>query len=190
MYALFDFKNREAFRSWLEKNHDQSNGIELYIYKKGFTDSGISYEDAVQVALCYGWIDSVVHSYNQEKFQQHFSPRRKSSNWSLSNIKRMKLLIDSNEMTEYGLKYFDISLLDNLDEMIIEDELFKSSAPDIPDFFKEILVKENSLELFSNLTAAVQRRYIDYILASKKDETSIRRCNKIVKMLNSEEPYL
>ena len=66
----------------------------IYLYKKGFAHLGLTYEDAVRIALCYGWIDAVTHSHDEKKIRQYFAPRQKRSNWSLSNIIRMKELIE------------------------------------------------------------------------------------------------
>lgn len=86
MKDVFDFNSKEDFKAWLELNHENSKGVDIYIYKKNFHHKGLSYEDAVRSALCYGWIDAVTHSYNEEKFIQYFAKRKKNSNWSLSNI--------------------------------------------------------------------------------------------------------
>jgi uncharacterized protein YdeI (YjbR/CyaY-like superfamily) len=102
----------------------------------------------------------------------------------------MKALIDSNKMTAHGLKYFDIKLLDNIDQMIVDDMSPKSKPVEMPEFFKKMLVDEHSLELFLNKTKSTQKMYIHYILDAKKDETKIRRCHKIIGILNGKNNNL
>ena len=147
--SIMDFKDITEFKEWLKSNHETSNGEKLFIYKKGYHHLGISYEEAVLAALCYGWIDSTVHRHNDEKFIQNYSPRRKNSNWSISNIKRMKLLIAEEEMTEYGLKFFDLNLLDQLDELIEKDKAYKNGTITMLPFLQEILIDSNAIEKVS-----------------------------------------
>jgi uncharacterized protein YdeI (YjbR/CyaY-like superfamily) len=175
-----NFKNSQAFRDWLIENHDTSEGKHIYIYKKGHHHKGINYEDAVCTALCYGWIDAVTHACDDEKFIQYFARRRKKSHWSISNIKRMKKMIHSGQMTEVGLKMFDLNLIKQLPEL----EKKASGTPSVPDYFIEILVQFHMLDAFEALSHSVQKRYIYYIKDAKHMETKIRRCHKIIDILN------
>jgi len=190
MKTTLDFKTKEEFRTWLIKNHDSHQGIDLFLYKKGHTDKGLTYEDAVRTALCYGWIDAVTHSYDEVKFIQYFAPRLKTSNWSLSNIKRMKSLLETGDMTDSGLKFFDKKLLDDLDRLIEEEEKAKMNPVEIPEFFQKILKEENSIELFQKETKSAKRRYIAYIMDAKQEKTKIRRCHKVVGIINGEKNNL
>lgn len=190
MKTILDFKNKEEFRTWLKENHNTSKGVNIFMYKKEFSDLGLTYEDAVKTALCYGWIDAVTHSYDEQKFIQYFAKRKKGSNWSLSNIKRVKDLIDSNEMTENGLNFFDMNLLSDLDHIIEDSKRSNYVTVEIPEFFRQILVKEHSLELFLKETKSAQSRYINYILSAKKEDTKIRRCHKIISILNGDKNNL
>lgn len=188
--VIMEFKDKHTFRAWLEKNFDQHPGTDIFIYKKGFHHLGLNYEDAVRTALCFGWIDAVTHRYNEQKFRQYFAPRRKGSTWSLSNILRMKELIKSGEMTENGMRYFNSELLDQIDELIEEERKYKEHPPEIPDYFQEILTAEDATLLFSAETPSAQNRYIRYILDAKQQETRIRRCLKVVRLLKGEKNNL
>lgn len=95
--------HRSDWRHWLINNHDKETDIWLIYYKKASGKPRISYNDAVEEALCFGWIDSIVKSVDKESFAQRFSPRRKNSNWSAPNLERMKKLIKLKLMTEAGL---------------------------------------------------------------------------------------
>lgn len=94
----------KEWRRWLSKNHKDKEEIWLIYYKKSSGKPTISYEDAVRQALCFGWIDSTEKSIDEEKFAGRFSPRKPKSNLSESNVKRVKELTESGEMTEAVLK--------------------------------------------------------------------------------------
>lgn len=185
-----DFKSAQAFRQWLEANHSTASGTDIFIYKKKYAHEGLTYDDAVRTALCYGWIDAVTHSYDEVKFRQYFAPRLKTSNWSLSNKIRMRDLIQSEQMTEYGMKYFDIKWLKTLDAEIEAERQAKVLSVEIPDYFDLILEETHSKALFESETKSAQRRYISYIKDAKQEATRIRRCHKIVGILNGEKNNL
>ncbi|MCH4886770.1 hypothetical protein EZV73_04280 [Acidaminobacter sp. JC074] len=186
---ILDFKSKEDFRNWLKKNHD-SVGRKIFIYKKKHLDKGMGYEDAVRTALCFGWIDATTNSYDDIKFIQYFAKRKEKSNWSISNIKRMKALIESGQMTELGLKTFDLKLIEQLPELEAEEEKIKSGKQTIPDFFLDLLKEHNALELFNKETNSQRRMFIHYILDAKQEKTKIRRCLKVIGILNGEKNNL
>ncbi len=90
------------FRRWLEANHQTKKEIWLVIYKKASGKMGISYDEAVDEALCFGWIDGIMKSMDAEKYAQRFCPRRKNSNWTEANRAKARRLIDEGKMTEAG----------------------------------------------------------------------------------------
>lgn len=183
--ALY-FKDRLAFEKWLEDNHETAQGTDIYIYKKGFEEEGITYEEAVRTALCYGWIDAVTYSCDDKRFYQYFAPRLKTSNWSLSNKIRMRDLLNEGRMTEAGTKFFDMKWLDTLNQDIEAEKKAKVSDVELPDFFETILEENRARELFDEVAKSQRRNYIRYILDAKKDETKIRRCHKVVSILKGE----
>ena len=99
-------KTRKAWRKWLEKNHDKESDIWLIYYRKAAGKPRIPYNDAVEEALCFGWIDSTSKGIDEERFAQRFSPRRAKSNWSVLNLERMKRLIKNGLMTSAGITYY------------------------------------------------------------------------------------
>lgn len=187
MTGPLDFADKIEFELWLKDNHQLASGTDIFIYKKGHESEGLTYEDAVRTALCYGWIDAVTHSYDEVKFIQYFAPRKKNSNWSLSNLIRMRDLIDDHRMTDHGLKFFDMTWLDNLNERIAEEERLKTQAPEIPDYFLAILKETDSENLFRKETKAYQRRIIQHIQEARQQTTRIRRCHKIINILRGDE---
>jgi uncharacterized protein YdeI (YjbR/CyaY-like superfamily) len=94
---------REGFRNWLAKNHQSEAEIWLVIYKKASGKMTISYDDAVEEAMCFGWVDSMMKSIDTEKYAQRFGPRRTGSNWTEANKAKARELIAEGKMTEAGL---------------------------------------------------------------------------------------
>ena len=98
---------RDEWRAWLAKHHDTEKDIWLIYYKKQSGEPRIPYNDAVEEALCFGWIDSTVKGIDENKYAQRFSPRKNGSNWSEMNKVRMRRLIEQGRMTPAGLSKFE-----------------------------------------------------------------------------------
>lgn len=96
--------NRKAWRNWLENNHDKEKEVWLVYYRKSTGKPTVSYNDAVEEALCFGWIDSIEKGVDPERFMGRFTPRKPKSNWSESNRARAKRLIEQNLMNPSGRK--------------------------------------------------------------------------------------
>ena len=95
--------NRRQWRSWLAKNYAKKKEVWLVYYRKSSGKLRIPYNDAVEEALCYGWIDSILKSIDKEKFAQRFTPRKPKSNLSEMNKERIRRLIKKRKMTATGL---------------------------------------------------------------------------------------
>ncbi len=96
-------RNRLEWRRWLARHHADIKEIWLVYYKKASGKSGITYEDSVQEGLAYGWIDGLTKSIDEDSYACRFTPRRPNSNWSASNIARVKMLLAEGRMAEPGL---------------------------------------------------------------------------------------
>ena len=99
-------KTRVQWRKWLASNHSKKSEIWLVYFKKNTGKPTISYVDAVEEALCFGWIESRERSLDSERYAQRFTPRRPKSHWTEGNIKRYKMLINLGFMTDAGKKAF------------------------------------------------------------------------------------
>jgi uncharacterized protein YdeI (YjbR/CyaY-like superfamily) len=99
---ILTFKTRAAWRKWLDKNHSSAEGVWLQYAKKGSGIQTIAYVEAVEVALCYGWIDGLTKTIDDDYYKQRFTPRRKRSNWSKTNVERALALIESGDMQPAG----------------------------------------------------------------------------------------
>ena len=100
------FRTAAAFRAWLERNHDKSQELILRCYKVHAKPKGVTYPDALDEALCFGWIDGVRRAWDEHSFTQRFTPRRTGSNWSPVNIRRAKQLEAEGRMHPAGLAAF------------------------------------------------------------------------------------
>lgn len=169
---LFYFKNRSEWREWLENNHDKFTEIWLIYYKKHTGKPGISYADAVEEALCYGWIDSTVKRIDEKRYCQKFTPRRERSIWSPLNKKRVKELIKKGFMTEYGQAKIDAAKKSgNWD---------KSPEVKITEIDRSVLMEalENDMVAktnFDKLPPSQKKLYLAWVGTAKKEETRQRR---------------
>jgi uncharacterized protein YdeI (YjbR/CyaY-like superfamily) len=107
--------NRADWRSWLQINNQEKKEIWLVYYKKTTGKPTISYEDAVEEALCFGWIDSIEKTLDNERFAGRFTPRRKGSKWSESNILRLRKLFFEAKMTAAGIAVIPIEILEKVE---------------------------------------------------------------------------
>ena len=102
-----EFKDRQELRRWLELNHATVSQAWVVIYKKHSDMQGLRYEEAVEEAVCYGWIDGKMNRVDDDRFRQRFTPRRTNSVWSQSNKDRATRMIDAGLMTEAGIAAVD-----------------------------------------------------------------------------------
>ncbi len=107
--GAFHAKTRLQWRKWLQKHSQKKESVYLILYHKKSKTKSVSYVEAVEESLCYGWIDSLKHKRDPESSYQKFSPRRSNSNWSTSNVERVKRMKKEGLMTEHGQKMIDVA---------------------------------------------------------------------------------
>lgn len=170
--------NRKDWRAWLRKNHQKKKEIWLVYFKKHTGKPRIQYSDAVEEALCYGWIDSTVKRIDDEKYAQKFTPRRIGSKWSKLNIQRVKKMIKQKKMTKKGLSLFNKGRsLKKTKENNVQRRLVMPAA------LKDALSKnKKARDNFTKFAKGYKRTYIMYISTAKKSETRARRIKKIVEL--------
>ncbi len=174
-------KNRDEWRSWLVQNSAIEREIWLVYYKKHTGKPRIPYDDAVEEALCFGWIDSTVQRIDDEKFVQKFTPRKKRSVWSDLNIKRMRKMIEAGRMTAAGLSVIDESVLHRKED---SDVKRSNEALAVPAFLRDALMtNEKALENFNRLACSYRNLFIRWISAAQKEETRNRRIMESIKLL-------
>ncbi|HWQ20804.1 MAG TPA: YdeI/OmpD-associated family protein [Methanotrichaceae archaeon] len=179
---ILSIDNRDEWRSWLEKNHSTVKEVWLVYYKKHTGKPRIPYEDAVEEALCFGWIDSTVKRLDEDRFAQKFTPRKDKSRWSLINKKRARKMIREGKMTKAGLaKIQDLAEAD--DRETPEAKPAKKSV-ETPQFMKDALMANGTAwENFNNMANSYRRSYIMWITSAKKDETRQRRLHEAIGLL-------
>jgi uncharacterized protein YdeI (YjbR/CyaY-like superfamily) len=170
-------KNRREWQRWLEMNHSTAEDVWLIYYKKPSGKPRIPYADAVEVALCFGWIDGKIKRINDDYYIQRFTPRRPGSRWSKYNVERIQKLIKEGRMEPEGLNAFKEAL--ERPDLIYDNR--RDGDPDIPDDLLDALVKNKiAYPNFMNFPQSSRRIYVDWLNSAKKAETRPGRINKIV----------
>ncbi len=171
------FKTREDWRSWLEENQVRKEGIWFVFYKKLSGKTTVAYNDAVEEALCFGWIDGKIRSVNEDYYIQWFSPRRSGSRWSKLNISRVQKLITQGKMKQAGLTAYEKAI--KTPESFYDKK--KDNNLQIPEDL--VLALKNNLvayENFMNFPPSSRKLYVLWLNDAKKMETRVSRIAKIV----------
>jgi uncharacterized protein YdeI (YjbR/CyaY-like superfamily) len=177
MFMELYFTSRKEWRTWLETNHSASEGVWLIYYKKASGKPRIKYEDAVEEALCFGWIDGKIKKINEDYFIQRFTPRRPGSRWSKYNIDRVKRLVDNGMMKPEGLRAYE----EVLRKPALAYDNRTDEDPAIPDDLLESL-KNNRLayDNFMKFSLSTRRLYIAWLCDAKRETTRQSRILKVV----------
>jgi uncharacterized protein YdeI (YjbR/CyaY-like superfamily) len=177
---------REEWREWLQENHQTETAIWLEYYKKHTGKPSIPYNDAVEEALCFGWIDSNIRRIDTERYMQKFTPRKMKSTWSVSNVNRVEKLIKQKKMTARGLELYQFAKAQNL--LPDPSRKQKPSVPDTPDWFDEALDKNPAARShFNKLAPSYRNNFIRWITAAKQVETKLRRLDEAIDLLSRGE---
>jgi uncharacterized protein YdeI (YjbR/CyaY-like superfamily) len=173
--------NRDEWRAWLADHYESEIEVWLVYYKKHSGRPRIPYDHAVEEALCFGWIDSIVKKIDDQKFAQKFTPRKDFTNWSALNIRRVRKLIKEGLMTKAGLAKIDQAVLDKDSQA---KQSLKKPGLRLPRSIKQALIAcPRAWENFQNLAPSYRRLYVAWIMDAKKDETRRRRLQEAVALL-------
>jgi uncharacterized protein YdeI (YjbR/CyaY-like superfamily) len=164
-------KDRRQWRTWLEKNHGQCDEIWLVYYKKNSGKPRIPYEEAVEEALCFGWIDGKIKKIDEACFAQRFTPRRPRSSWNDTNIQRAERLIAEGKMTPAGLAAFNSK---QRAEPLV-DEIPKNLEAK---FRKQSTAWKN----YQNFPPYYRRMTARWVADAKKEETRLGRLQKLIEL--------
>ncbi|MFC6996920.1 YdeI/OmpD-associated family protein [Rufibacter roseus] len=180
---IFYPANRAAWRKWLETNHLSSQAVWLIFYTKKSGKSTITWAEAVEEALCYGWIDSKKVKIDEEKAHQFFSKRKPKSTWSKINKAKVQQLIADGRMTAAGLQIIETAqqngswnLLDSVEELVIPEDLEAAFAthPTAKDFFLR-------------LSKSARKVLLQGLVLAKRPETRQKRITEIVDLANQKQ---
>ncbi len=159
-------KNRHEWREWLQENHDKKQSVWLIYYKKKSNIPTVTYSEAVDEALCFGWIDSKAKPLDEEKFMQFFSRRKAKSVWSRINKEKIERLINEGLMTAAG--YHIIEIAKQNGSWTILDEAETLTIPkDLDEAFQK---RPNAKNYFSGLSRSDKRNILQWLVLAKKQE--------------------
>ncbi|MDQ0595290.1 uncharacterized protein YdeI (YjbR/CyaY-like superfamily) [Chryseobacterium ginsenosidimutans] len=176
MAATF-FQAQEEFREWLEKNHQKETELLVGFWKVGTKKPSISWSQSVDQALCFGWIDGVRKSIDEESYSIRFTPRKPTSIWSAINIKKVEELTKAGLMTSEGKKAFELRKEEKSAIYSHEKEL----ATLDPEFEKQFKANKKAWEFFSNQAPSYKKVMLHWIMNAKQDKTRLSRLEKTIK---------
>lgn len=172
---IFYPKSKKDWRNWLKKNHQSSKSVWLLYYKKKSKMPSISWSEAVDEALCFGWIDSKAKPFDEEKYLQFFGKRKPKSVWSKINKEKVKRLIEDGLMTKAGFESIEIAkqngswiILDEVEELIIPEDLELA--------FKEF---KGSKDFFLGLSKSIKKSILQWLVMAKREDTRQKRVKEI-----------
>jgi uncharacterized protein YdeI (YjbR/CyaY-like superfamily) len=175
---IFHAADRKVWRSWLKANHKTAKGVWLMFYKKKSEKKSIGYPEAVEEALCYGWIDSRKNKLDETSSIQFFSQRNPKSNWSSINKERVAKLIARKKMAISGMKMVDLAKETGTWDALIDVDNIR-----LPDDLVNAL-EENSISLkhFNAFPDSSKKIILSWILNAKTPETRHKRIAETVKL--------
>ncbi|MEW6086158.1 MAG: YdeI/OmpD-associated family protein [Chloroflexota bacterium] len=169
-------KSRAAWRTWLEKNHSRAEGVWMISYKKATGKPFVGYEESVEEALCFGWVDSKGNKLDDERSMLWFAPRKKGSGWAKTNKQRVERLIQAGLMTPVGLAKVEAAKKDGS-----WNALDAVEALEIPlDLAKALSKNKTAKKYYDQFPRSVKRGILEWISSAKKPETRAARIEDTV----------
>jgi uncharacterized protein YdeI (YjbR/CyaY-like superfamily) len=178
------FDTTKSWRAWLEENYQQLDGVWLKLAKKSSNKVSVSYGEALEEALCYGWIDSQKQAYDDEYWLQNFSPRGPKSIWSKINVSKAETLLKSGKMHQAGKTAIDAAKQDGRWHMAYDSPKM-ATVP--KDFQLALDNNPDAKRFFETLNRANAYAFCWRIQTAKKPETRKLRIEKFINMLNKKE---
>ena len=176
--------SRAEWRAWLAENHATSAGVWLITWKKQAARPTVAYEEAVEEALCFGWIDGVVNRVDDERTKEWFAPRRAKSTWARTNKERVSRLEAAGLMTEAGRAAIAIARangswnsLDAIDALVVPDDLAAALA-----------ARRGAREQFEASSVSVRRMALAWVYGAKRPETRAGRVEQVAAIAGRAEP--
>jgi uncharacterized protein YdeI (YjbR/CyaY-like superfamily) len=173
--ALF-FSGAEEFDAWLEANHDTATELWMGRYKKHVAERRLTWEDAVVVALRWGWIDSRAERIDDDAMRQRFTPRKPGSNWSAINVATVERLIAQGRMTPAGLAAYDRRRLDRSGVYAYEQPHGELA----PEFAARLASDKAAAAFWDHTTPAYRRIAINWVMTAKQEATREKRINQLI----------
>jgi uncharacterized protein YdeI (YjbR/CyaY-like superfamily) len=164
-------KDRRAWRAWLKKHHHSMPEIWLIFYKKHTGKASVSYDEAVEEAICFGWVDSRVRSIDADRYEQKFTRRKPNSVWAASNIERAKRMIEARKMTAAGKAAFAGHT----------QRRAKPLPTTLPlDLLARFRKAKRAWNNFDRLPPGYRRYAIGWVASAKREETQRKRLDHLI----------
>jgi uncharacterized protein YdeI (YjbR/CyaY-like superfamily) len=171
------FKTPNEFRKWLEKHHETEKELLVGFYKVGTKKPSMTWSEAVDQALCFGWIDGVRRSIDDESYCNRFTPRKPTSNWSAINIKKVEELTKAGLMTPAGQKAFELRKEEKSGVYSHENEV----AILDPAYEKQFKSNKKAWEFFNNQAPSYKKVMLHWIMSAKQEKTRLSRLEKAIR---------
>jgi uncharacterized protein YdeI (YjbR/CyaY-like superfamily) len=173
-----DFRSAAEWRRWLKKNHNRSEGDWVYMYKKGAKRTGLRYPEALEEALCFGWIDGQLKAVDEDRYRQRWTPRRKGSNWSEVNKRKVSQLVADGRMAEPGLVAVRAAKRDGR----WQTQPARRKREDIPtELLAALKADPKAWANFRAFAASYRRMYCGWVAEAKTDATRRKRAEAVVR---------
>jgi uncharacterized protein YdeI (YjbR/CyaY-like superfamily) len=177
LHETVTMKDRNAWRLWLMENHTIKKEIWLVYYKKHTKHVSVSYPEAVEEAICFGWIDGQVKTIDSDRYMQRYTPRNAKSPWSEINRERAERMIHEGLMTEAGLKIYEEGMKNNL--IVPSSKNFS-----VPDFLEDAFRKNDTVwNNFQEMAPSARLLYVHWVTSAKTLKTRMKRINKSVELI-------
>lgn len=170
------FKNTDEFRTWLEENHQTEKELIVGYYKVATGKPSMNWSDSVDEALCFGWIDGIRKSVDDESYCIRFTPRNPKSVWSEVNIKKVEALIQQGRMQPAGLLAWE-KRSESRSRLYSYENKPEQFSPELDARFRENAV---AWEFFSNLSQSYKRTAMYYVMDAKQEATRFSRLEKLI----------
>lgn len=174
------FRDRASWRRWLKSHHASESELWLVYFKKHTGRECISYEDSVEEALCFGWIDSILKKLDEDTYARKFTPRRENSVWSELNRERARRMVAARRMNPAGMKKITFPLrgpVAGARRRPVADPVFSD------DLFGMLRAHRKAWIEYGTLSPAQRRTCVGWVMSAKKDETRIRRMRELIGIL-------
>ena len=168
---LLFFKDAKTFRRWLERNHHKQTELWVGYYKKGTGRPSLTWPESVDQALCYGWIDGIRKSIDQQSYRIRFTPRKPRSIWSAVNIAKMQKLKKAGLVTPAGLAAFDKKSIERSRVYSYERETAELSE----EFERKIRANKKAWRFWQDLSPYARKATTHWVTSARKEETRLRR---------------
>lgn len=179
---IVEVKDQRAWRQWLEENHDSLGGVWLKFAKKGSPAPTVSYPEAIEEALCYGWIDGQARRYDEHYYLQRFTPRRPKSKWSQINREKAARLIAEERMQPPGLAQVEAAKRDGRWDAAYPAQ----SQATVPDDFQRALEEnERAREFFETLTGSARYAFLYRLHQVQGLDARAARISKYIELLSA-----